>query len=303
MDIETIWQELGNDQILPRAALIAAGEQREALIPRFVELIERRPAGGYESPEDEGRIFFGFHLLGEWRAHAAAPAMARLLGGEKEQLVAVFGDFIHEAAPRVMASVIGDDPRPLQELCLDRGADQFLRSGAFKAIAIAVGHGRLDRERAVDFLKDAYYRLPKRENSYAWSGWLDAVAWLGIEELRPLAMTVFERRYIDPFDFAVDDFEYEFAKHKAEGGALVAGGAVEYRLWTDTLGELSVWFAGNDQPKPPPEPVYRGPDTGPPLPVGPPHDRPDPQPNFGRVGRNAPCPCGSAQKYKRCHGR
>jgi uncharacterized protein YecA (UPF0149 family) len=22
----------------------------------------------------------------------------------------------------------------------------------------------------------------------------------------------------------------------------------------------------------------------------------------GKVGRNAPCPCGSGKKYKRCHG-
>ncbi|PKB61844.1 MAG: hypothetical protein BZY79_01725 [SAR202 cluster bacterium Casp-Chloro-G4] len=23
----------------------------------------------------------------------------------------------------------------------------------------------------------------------------------------------------------------------------------------------------------------------------------------GKVGRNAPCPCNSGKKYKRCHGR
>jgi preprotein translocase subunit SecA len=24
---------------------------------------------------------------------------------------------------------------------------------------------------------------------------------------------------------------------------------------------------------------------------------------WGKVGRNQPCPCGSGQKYKHCHGR
>ena len=24
---------------------------------------------------------------------------------------------------------------------------------------------------------------------------------------------------------------------------------------------------------------------------------------WGKVARNAPCPCGSGQKYKRCHGK
>jgi uncharacterized protein len=27
-----------------------------------------------------------------------------------------------------------------------------------------------------------------------------------------------------------------------------------------------------------------------------------PAPNFGKVGRNDPCPCGSGKKYKKCHG-
>jgi preprotein translocase subunit SecA len=25
--------------------------------------------------------------------------------------------------------------------------------------------------------------------------------------------------------------------------------------------------------------------------------------SWGKVGRNAPCPCGSGKKYKHCHGR
>jgi preprotein translocase subunit SecA len=25
--------------------------------------------------------------------------------------------------------------------------------------------------------------------------------------------------------------------------------------------------------------------------------------SWGRISRNAPCPCGSGEKYKRCHGK
>lgn len=37
------------------------------------------------------------------------------------------------------------------------------------------------------------------------------------------------------------------------------------------------------------------------APVGPAHASPPPA-RFGRVGRNDPCPCGSARKFKKCHG-
>ena len=30
---------------------------------------------------------------------------------------------------------------------------------------------------------------------------------------------------------------------------------------------------------------------------------PDDPSTWGKVGRNAPCPCGSGKKYKHCHGR
>jgi preprotein translocase subunit SecA len=30
---------------------------------------------------------------------------------------------------------------------------------------------------------------------------------------------------------------------------------------------------------------------------------PGPPPSWGKVPRNAPCPCGSGKKYKHCHGR
>ena len=301
VDIETIWRELGDDRRLPRAALMAAGDQREALIPRFVDLIERRPIRGHALPEDETRILYGFHLLAEWRAHAAYPAMAQLLRGDAGPLDELFGDCLTETINRVMATVMDGAPGPLQELCLDRRVGEFTRSSMFDALAIAVGHGRLARDGFVAFLKDAYYRLPKREGSFVWHGWIDAVARLAIVELRALAMTALQRQYISPTIYDADFFEEEFARHEAEGCSEIAGGIVHTKPWTDTLGEFSEWpgFAESASTKPAPElPIAR-----PPLAIENRRVAPKPEPDFGRVGRNAPCPCGSGQKYKRCHGR
>ena len=53
------------------------------------------------------------------------------------------------------------------------------------------------------------------------------------------------------------------------------------------------------------------PAAGPPPPLAVPSRRrqaaatldPDDPATWGRVPRNAPCPCGSGKKYKHCHGR
>ncbi len=303
MDIATIWYELGDDKRLPRAALAAAGDHRDALIPRFVDLIERRPARGHASYGDETRIFYGFHLLAEWRAHAAYPAMAQLLHGDADPLDELFGDCLTETVYRVMATVFDGDPQPLQDLCLDRRLNEFTRSGMFSALAMAVGHGRLERERFVAFLKDAYYRMPKREGSFVWNGWLEAVASLAIVELRPLAETALARHYVDATVYDRDHFDEEFARHEAAGRADIAGGTEHTRLWTDTLGEFSTW-PGFAEPSSTPSRSYSEPPVArPPLAIE--RDRvvAKPEPYFGHVGRNAVCPCGSGQKFKRCHGR
>lgn len=47
-----------------------------------------------------------------------------------------------------------------------------------------------------------------------------------------------------------------------------------------------------------------GPPSGDPAPSSPPASaRSSPAPSVPKVGPNQPCPCGSGQKYKRCHGK
>jgi preprotein translocase subunit SecA len=60
---------------------------------------------------------------------------------------------------------------------------------------------------------------------------------------------------------------------------------------------------GTDNPRPlrPARPMAPpGPGAGPPAARAAAITQPD---NWGKVPRNAPCPCGSGKKYKHCHGR
>ena len=72
----------------------------------------------------------------------------------------------------------------------------------------------------------------------------------------------------------------------------------------DTLAELRVGIrpeyhkemVGGAEPKPKVSLAPSAPDNSPQF------LRPQ-QPQYGKVGRNEPCPCGSGKKYKQCHGR
>ena len=63
--------------------------------------------------------------------------------------------------------------------------------------------------------------------------------------------------------------------------------------WRQVHDEPEPAFAGNGAAAQSARPARRA--SGPPDPA-------DPS-SWGKVARNAPCPCGSGKKYKHCHGR
>ena len=86
----------------------------------------------------------------------------------------------------------------------------------------------------------------------------------------------------------------ELHQHAAEtaqamGLSLNAFIAMGLRNWTDYQARQLAQRPAT--PKRPPSPVPK-PAASPPSTAAP----------MGKVGRNDPCPCGSGQKFKRCHG-
>ena len=48
-----------------------------------------------------------------------------------------------------------------------------------QTIAMLTRRGDLPREATAAFLRDCFSRLEPQQDCYVWSGWIDAVAWLG----------------------------------------------------------------------------------------------------------------------------
>ena len=67
--------------------------------------------------------------------------------------------------------------------------------------------GELPRDATAAFLRDCFSQLEPLQDCFVWSGWIDAVAWLGLAELKPLAQQVFQRKSIDPEWLTLKDFE------------------------------------------------------------------------------------------------
>jgi hypothetical protein len=287
MDPMQVIEELSVPEGLPVGAILAAQANRAAMVPAFLrtidDLLELR------GPVNPDAIFFMFHLLGEWREKTAYWPLAVLLRLPPDVLDSVLGAAVSETVHRVMAAVFDGEPEPLYQIIRDPEADEYVRAHMLHAIAMLTRSGELPREATAAFLQDCFAKLEPQRDCYVWSGWLDAVAWLGLTELKPLVQQAFQRGSIDPEWLTFKDFEEElqYAVDHPEAEPLNPDGNLT--LFGETIEELSRWDAfklkvSSDEPA-----------WAMPVGFGMPHRDP-----LRNVGRNDPCPCGSGKKFKKC---
>ena len=209
MEPEKILHELTYAEGLPREALQAASAQRGEMLPLFLDEIETYLALEPEARAKPTPLFFIFHLLGEWRQKAAYRPLARLLGFPGPEIDRIFGDGITTTSHRVMAAVFDGDPQPLYDIILDPNAEEFIRAGMYKALAIVTLRGELDRAVAGRFLRDAFVEIRPQAQCYVWVGWQSAIAALGMSDLKILVKRAFDRGFIDSHVLGFEHFEVD----------------------------------------------------------------------------------------------
>lgn len=296
MDAAAILHELTHAEGLQKEALRAASERRAEMTPLFLDEIEKYLAASSEERGAPSPLFFIFHLLGEWREKSAYRPLARLLRSPRNDIDHLLGDAITTSVHRVMAAVFDGDPQPLFDIVLEPEADEFVRSTICDTLTMLVVLRELPREQVAAFLAEAFDKFPKDdEECFVWSGWMEAIAALGLEELTPLVESAFERGYIDPTWTELKYFQKDLAYAIANPEEPFTSRS-EMTLWGDTIEEFSTWYGFSDEYKEDRERAQRDwaakarrADTSAPY-VN----------EFRHVGRNDPCPCGSGKKYKKC---
>ncbi len=285
MDAQQILLDLTYYEELPVAALRAADENRDRMVPVFLTEIEHWLDADEEARWQANPLFFIFHLLGSWRAKSAYRLLARFLRSSPLHMEEILGDCETETSHRVMASVFDGDPQPLFGIILDRHAGEFIRSRMLEALAMLTLRGELTREETGTFLRKCWDELWPRQDCFVWHGWQSAIAMLGLSELRPLVLRAFACGAIDRLWMRVAHFDGDLSRAIERGGALPAASPREFELFGDTISEMSHWcgFVSRE---------LRDRDLTP--------ARAPAVNRFRNAGRNDPCPCGSGVKFKKC---
>ena len=292
MDIARILHDLTFFERLPVDALRAADRDRQVMLPAFLAEIERYLA---ENSDDRARpspVFFIFHLLGAWREKSAYRLLVKLLRSPPDDMERLFGDSTTTTSHRVMAAVFDGDPRPLYDVVLDPGADEYIRSRMCETLAVVSLRDELARDEVARFLRACWDDLKPEHDCFVWNGWQSAIAMLGLTDLKPLVAQAFQRGSIDSTWLGFEHFEQDLAHAVEHCGTASYMENREYALFGDTVEELSRWYGFSDQyekdrERRSLEELWRLSSK--------PAARPVP-----KIGRNDPCHCGSGRKFKKC---
>ena len=151
----------------------------------------------------------------------------------------------------------------------------------------------LDRNLAERFLRDAFNELQAQRRCFVWFGWQSAIAMLGLGQLKVLVKRAFDRGFIDRHLLGFDEFEQDLKHGIERPGEPWRLGDDEYKIFGDTVEELSGWhcFAEQDSED---RDEWRQLEELDHI-LSEPHRNP-----FKGIGRNDPCPCGSGKKFKKC---
>src|SRR5215203_6051770 len=297
MDVETAIQAFasaGND--LPQEAAEWALDHWEDAAPGLLGVLERFATGAERSDEAASAVFFILHLAGEKQDTRAFPLLCRLaLDGEAVE--AVLGDGITITLKQILISTYDGNLDTLKGLIETAEADEYVRTAALAALAYLTATGRVPRDATEAYLLRLYDTLQPQQESFVWSGWVLAIALLGLEELSDVVHQAFERGLIDPMVMGSDDFRRDLERTLADPERMAGFEYDQIGPLEDAIGELSGWYAFSDAAKRDQERRASSSGDARLAFADTPQSFVDP---FKGVGRNDPCPCGSGKKFKKC---
>jgi Protein of unknown function (DUF1186)/SEC-C motif len=294
--------QLSKDQTShPLDALAAADEHRAALVEPLLAAVERCLEEPYLSTAEDLNLFsYAVYLFAKWREARAYPSVVRWLSLPEEEPFVIAGDVVTQDGARILAAVSNGDLAPIKALILNRGADEYGRSAGVSALALLAVWGEAQRDEIVDHFLWLAREGVEREPSNVWDSLAAECADIEALEVFPAIRQAYADGLTDPQCMGLSEldeveagprgrwFQQMRARHRPIDDVATAARwwsfekAAEPEDEEDDLDDS--WDADDAEPGEDdlgPQEPYRAPP---------------------KVGRNAPCPCGSGKKYKKCCG-
>ena len=276
---------------VPEEALEYVRAHWDDVEPILLEEIRKKLEAPAEE-DDDALFLYAIHLCAEMCCVEAFPLFVRIARLPNLLLDHVLGDILTETFPQMLARTCNGRADEIKALVEDPALNDFSRGSALRALTVLVVDEKLAVEELSAYCTALLSHKLERRASNAWDTAIDTACEVKAPGALPLIKAAYERRLANP---QTADLEYVIAEYERPGdisqeevGRYVSPfqsteAAMSFFVssWgkeDDHFDELQLLEVLSERERP-----VRAVDDAPP-----------------KVGRNAPCPCGSGKKYKRC---
>jgi hypothetical protein len=296
MTPQDVLVEFETSRTAPVAAMRAALDSREEMLPAFLAEFERATEIPWQNLPHTGAYAIMLEILGEWADPRSYLTLARFFRLDSDTLELLIGDGITESVDRVMAGVATEDLTPIFDIILDPNADLFIRSGMITALLRIAAQSPERLPAVVGFIETFRSRVEPDVNPYLFGEWAFTVAALGLEHLEPDVRATITAFPSDIACYTMNYFEDDLRKSEEDpfGAWVLRGSPCPTAI--NAVEEVSRWYCYSEkylrqlEQEEADQPYQPAPWQDPDIAFNPYRD----------VGRNDPCPCGSGKKFKKC---
>ena len=278
------------DGIYKRELIDSAIELKDEISPHLIKILESVLSDPEKHIENNKRIdhVYSIMLLGHFRESKAHNVIVDLFSLPDDMSYKLYGDLISGDLATIIVRTCGRHIDLIKSMVLNKNIYGFCRIAAANAMAYAVVDGIVTREEVLSFFGTLFTGNEADEMPDFWSILATYVYYLYPEEI----MDTIKQAYDDGLIFsgAIGYGEFEEMLEAGEEKCLERLKNNYKRQSLDDIHDSMSGWACFKQAKKDPVPIE--------MPI--PSKVPALKGKTKKIGRNAPCPCGSGKKYKKC---
>jgi hypothetical protein len=251
MDVQDILKQLEvNEGTFPREAVAQAIEQREAITPELLRVLEDAHHN-VEHLSETGYMahLYAMYLLAQFREPRAYPLIVQFFSTPGEITLDVTGDVVTEDLGRILASVFDDNIEPITSLIENEHANEFVRYAAVASLVALVACGKQNRDDVIAYYRSLFRGKLVRKGSHVWDALVSASADLYPEELIGDIELAYQHRLIDTYSIGLDSVEAVLSRDK-DDVLFALTNSERFQLIDDTVSEMEWWMCFQPQDSP-----------------------------------------------------
>lgn len=270
--------------------LIAYPEESKPVLLHLLEDVIENFDAYYEDDTFIGHLY-AFFLLAQFRERRAYTLITQFFSQYGDRAEKMCGDFVTEDLARVLASVFDGNLIPIIHLIENTKVNEWVRGSSVSSLTILALHDIVPHDEVIACFRELFTHKLEQDYAEVWNSLVVDAVNLYPSALKTEIRQASQSGFVDEFIISQSAIDEALSTTK-EARLTQLRNNVHYTLITDTIAEMEWWAAFRD-PTPKPN-INSRPHLSFPQPTGIPSV---PKP---KIGRNAPCHCGSGKKYKKC---